>query len=193
MKLLFATQNQHKYHEIKKLMPDNVELINLAHLGFMDELPETQHTLEGNALQKARFVYEQHHINCFADDTGLEINALDGAPGVLSARYAGDDKDPVQNMKKVLEEMKEKDDRSARFRTVIATIIDEKEYIFEGIVGGSILTEQRGENGFGYDPIFLPDGYNSSFAEMDLNEKNQISHRGEAIKKLVKFLKSLPQ
>ncbi len=188
MKLVFATNNNFKFTEINESLSAKIELQKLEDIGCSEELPETKETLEGNAEQKARYVYEKYGYNCFADDTGLEIDALDGKPGVYSARYAGESKDSMQNMKKVLEEMKNEWNRLARFRTVIALIINGEAIFFEGLVEGEILHELHGDKGFGYDPIFLPKNHTQSFAQMDLQEKNAISHRGKAVQKLVKFL-----
>jgi len=189
MKIVFATQNENKVAEIQHLMPAGIEVMSLKTIGCADDIPETADTLEGNALIKARYVAEKFGVNCFADDTGLEIAALSGKPGVLSARYAGEDKRADANMNRVLTEMKNASDRKAQFRTVIAAIIECKEMLFEGIVTGSITEEKSGEKGFGYDPVFLPDGCTQTFAEMDLNEKNKISHRGKAVAKLIEWLK----
>ena len=188
MKLVFATNNNFKFTEMKESLSTNIELQKLEDIGCREELPETKETLEGNAEQKARYVYEKFGYSCFADDTGLEINALDGKPGVYSARYAGESKDSMLNMKKVLEEMKNERNRSARFRTVIALIISGETMFFEGLVEGQILHELQGDKGFGYDPIFLPDNHAQSFAQMNLQEKNAISHRGKAVRQLVKYL-----
>lgn len=188
MKLVFATQNPNKVKEIQNQLTDNIELLSLDDLGHSDDLEETQNTLEGNAWQKARFVFEKFGKNCFADDTGLEVEALDNEPGVYSARYAGAGKSFEANMDKVLDQLKGKANRKARFRTVIALIVDGKEYEFEGICEGEITEDKRGEEGFGYDPIFQPKGYEQTFAQMEMNEKNKISHRGIAVKKLIDFL-----
>lgn len=188
MNLVFATNNQHKFIEIRKILNADISLLSLNDIHCVDELPETQHTLEGNAQQKASYVYDNFGYNCFADDTGLEIEALNGRPGVYSARYAGQSKDPAENMNKVIRELRNISNRRARFRTVIALIINEKNHLFEGIVNGQILSEKRGTQGFGYDPIFLPDGYEVSFAQMNLDEKNKISHRGKAVAELVTYL-----
>ena len=188
MKLVFATNNNFKFTEMKESLSTNIELQKLEDIGCREELPETKETLEGNAEQKARYVYEKFGYSCFADDTGLEINALDGKPGVYSARYAGESKDSMLNMKKVLKEMKNERNRSARFRTVIALIISGETIFFEGLVEGQILHELQGDKGFGYDPIFLPDNHAQSFAQMNLQEKNAISHRGKAVRQLVKYL-----
>jgi XTP/dITP diphosphohydrolase len=189
MKIVFATQNENKVAEIQQLMPSGIEVMSLKAIGCTDDIPETAETLEGNALIKARYVAEKFGVNCFADDTGLEIVALHGKPGVLSARYAGENKSADANMNRVLKEMQNASDRKAQFRTVIAAIIDGKELLFEGIVTGMITEEKSGEKGFGYDPVFLPDGCTQTFAEMDLNEKNKISHRGKAVSKLIDWLK----
>jgi len=188
MELIFATNNRNKAEEIQHLIPATIRVLTLEDVGLTEEIPEDQDTLEGNASQKCRFVYDRFSKNCFADDTGLEIDALDGKPGVYSARYAGEDKDPWANMDKVLEKLKDEDNRRARFRTVISLILDGKELFFEGVVEGHILREKRGEEGFGYDPIFLPEGSSLSFAQMPMNMKNRISHRSRAIKKLANYL-----
>jgi XTP/dITP diphosphohydrolase len=188
MELVFATGNQHKVKEIQSLLPASIKLLSLTDIGCSEEIPETSPTIEGNASQKAFYVYRKYGYDCFADDTGLEVEALDGKPGVLSARYAGDAKDANANMKKILNEMIGKSKRGARFKTVISLVRKGEETLFEGVVNGSILAEKRGADGFGYDPIFLPDGYDRSFAEMSMEEKNSISHRAIATKKLVAFL-----
>jgi XTP/dITP diphosphohydrolase len=191
LKIVFATQNPNKLQEIKAMLPAGIELSGLDNLGLIEEIPETQDTLEGNALQKARYVYERFGVNCFADDTGLEVEALNGRPGVHSARYAGEGKDSNANMDKLLEELKNSDNRRAQFRTVIALIIDGEELLFNGIVEGEIIDEKRGNEGFGYDPIFVPKGYKETFAQMPLPEKNRISHRFKATKMLADYLMSL--
>jgi XTP/dITP diphosphohydrolase len=191
MKLIFATQNQNKVNELKQLMPDFIELLSLKDIDCDDDIPETAPTLEGNAILKAHFVFENYNVNCFADDTGLEIEALNNEPGVFSARYAGPQKEAIDNMNLVLEKLENKTNRKARFRTVICLIINGKQYLFEGIVKGEITLNKSGGKGFGYDPIFKPDGFNKTFAEMTIAEKNEISHRGIAVKKLIEFLKSL--
>lgn len=188
MDLVFATNNQHKLEEIKALISPNIKLLGLDDIHCKEELPETQLTLQGNALQKARYIFDHYKVNCFADDTGLEIDALDGRPGVFSARYAGEQKSACDNMNKVLKEMDNIKNRSANFKTVISLIINNKEFLFEGIVYGNILRDKRGKKGFGYDPIFMPHNYTLSFAEMSLEEKNKISHRAIAVKKLVDYL-----
>ena len=190
MELVFATNNLNKLTELQKLVSDSIILKSLADIDCNEEIPETGDTLEANASQKSTFIYSKYKINCFSDDTGLEIDALNGAPGVYSARYAGEDKDAKQNMTKVLQELKGIQNRKARFRTVISLIVDDKEYQFEGIVDGQITEFESGSEGFGYDPIFMPNGYTQTFAELPLSEKNKISHRGNAVKKLVEFLNS---
>ena len=187
MKLVFATNNQHKLDEVRKITTGYTEIVSLSDIDCHDDIPETAETLEGNALQKARYIKENFGYDCFADDTGLEVEALDNAPGVYSARYAGPGHDSEANMNKLLHEMESKENRKARFRTVIA-LIDGKEYLFEGIVNGTIIEEKRGGSGFGYDPVFVPDTYSQTFAEMGNDIKNQISHRAEAVKKLTTFL-----
>ena len=191
MKLVFATNNQHKLEELQSMLSTNFELVSLNEIGINEDIPETQETLEGNASQKSFYVFDKLGINCFADDTGLEIDALNGAPGVYSARYAGPQRLAEDNMTKVLAELNEIKNRSARFRTVISLILDGKEYQFEGIVEGEITKERSGAEGFGYDPIFKPNGYDVTFAEMEISEKNKISHRGRAVQKLVEFLNQL--
>ena len=191
MKLVFATSNQNKAKEIQSLIPNVLQILSLLDIQCTEEIPETQSTIEGNASQKAFYVYEKYHQNCFADDTGLEVESLNGKPGVLSARYAGESRDANENMDKVLQELSLKENRKARFKTVISLVISGKEHQFEGIVDGVILSEKRGDSGFGYDPIFLPDGYDLSFAEMDLSTKNKISHRAKAVNKLVEYLRTI--
>lgn len=189
MKLVFATNNRHKLQEVSAMLGEKFELLSLSDIGCTVDIPETSDTLSGNALQKARYVKEHFGIDCFADDTGLEVKALDGAPGVHSARYAGDH-DSEANITKLLGELKDKKDRTARFRTVIALLNGEKEYLFEGIVNGRIAEKREGYEGFGYDPVFVPDGYDCSFAQLGNDIKNTISHRARAIGKLVEFLNS---
>ena len=188
MKLVFATNNQHKLDEIRKITNGLTEIVSLAEINCHDDIPETADTLEGNALQKARYIKEHFGLDCFADDTGLEVEALHNAPGVFSARYAGPGHDSEANMNKLLQELQDKDNRKARFRTVIALILNGKEYLFEGIINGTITREKRGGSGFGYDPLFVPDNYSQTFAEMGNDIKNQISHRAQAVKKLTTFL-----
>lgn len=189
MEICFATNNKHKLIEIRDLLPD-FKILSLSDIQHVGELPEEQNTLEGNSHQKAEFIYNKYEIPCFSDDTGLEVFALDGAPGVYSARYAGPHHDSEANTKLLLENLKDTKDRNAQFRTVITFIHDGKVKQFEGVVKGDILEEKRGSKGFGYDPIFQPKGYEVSFAEMTGAEKNAISHRGEAVKKLVEYLKN---
>jgi len=186
--LIFVTNNRHKLSEIRQIIGDRFLVNCLSDIGFSGEIPETEPDLAGNALMKARYIYERYGADCFADDTGLEVDALNGAPGVYSARYAGEEATYADNVIKLLEEMIGKVKRTARFRTVIALILDRREYLFEGKVEGTILTENHGNKGFGYDPVFLPDGYDRSFAEMAPDEKNSISHRGRATEALVQFL-----
>ena len=190
MKLVFATHNPGKLQEVRELLAPDYEVIGLFELGDHEDIEETALTLEGNAWIKARTVWQKHGLSCFSDDTGLEIEALDGAPGVFSARFAGPDKDPQANMDKVLDELKGQGNRKARFRTAVALVLNGEEFLFEGTVNGEITTVQSGAKGFGYDPIFSPNGYDTTFAEMDGPTKNAISHRGLAIKKLVAFLKA---
>ncbi len=189
MKLLFATNNCHKLSEVQQLLDGMYTLVTPAEMGLTENIPETQDTLEGNALQKARYVYDKLGIACFADDTGLEVEALNGAPGVHSARYSGSDKDPAKNVDKLLHELQGQSNRRACFRCIIALVDGNKEVLFEGRVNGEIMHERSGNGGFGYDPVFRPNGYNCSFAEMTAEEKNCISHRGKAIEKLVAYLK----
>lgn len=191
MKLVFATNNRHKLQEIQHLLGNSIELLSLSEVGCFEDIPENQDTLEGNAAEKSFYIYNKLGMNCFADDTGLEIEALNGEPGVFSARYAGEEKSAENNMNKVLAKMTKIKNRKARFRTVISLVIDGLEFQFEGVVDGQILEEKRGTTGFGYDPIFKPDGLPLSFAEMSMKEKNKISHRGRAVAKLVDFLLGL--
>ena len=189
--LVFATNNDHKLRELQQILPSEFELLSLNDIGCTDDIPETGTTLEANAVQKSFYIWDKYGINCFADDTGLEIEVLGNEPGVYSARYAGQDRSATANMLKVLRKMANESNRKAHFRCVISLVIDGKEKQFEGIVEGMILTEQHGEAGFGYDPIFMPDGYNLSFAEMSADDKNLISHRGRAVMKLVDYLKNI--
>lgn len=190
-KFVFATNNIHKLREVAAIVGHQIELLSLNDIGCHDDIPETSDTLEGNALLKARYVYERYHTNCFADDTGLEVEALGGAPGVYSARYAGEGHNSEENIKKLLHELEGKDNRKARFRTVFALIINGKEHLFEGIVRGEIIARKRGTSGFGYDPVFVPEGFTQTFAEMSDAQKNKISHRAIGVNKLCKFLNSL--
>lgn len=189
MKLVFATNNLNKLAEVQKMLPSSIEILSLKDINCFDEVDETELTLEGNAKLKANYITQKFGYNCFADDTGLEVESLDGKPGVFSARFAGEPSNSEKNMKKLLSELEHKTNRKAQFRTAICLNIDENQFIFEGICNGEILSEKNGEKGFGYDPIFKPEGYVTSFAEMSSEEKNKISHRGLAIQKLVEFLK----
>ena len=188
MELVFATNNKHKIREISDLLDGNFRILGLADLGITEDIPEEAETLEENALFKARYVHEKTGLSVFADDTGLEVTALGGAPGVYSARYAGESKSFDDNIEKLLREMRNATDRSARFRTVIALILDGSEYLFEGTVEGEIIRERRGVGGFGYDPVFIATGSDRTFAEIPLSEKNLISHRAKAMRKLIEFL-----
>lgn len=187
LKLVFATNNQHKLKEVQAMLT-NFEITSFADINCFEDIPETANTLEGNAILKANFITEKYGLDCFADDTGLEVEALNNEPGVYSARYAGENNNAEANMNKLLKNLQNTQNRKAQFKTAIALNIQGKQFIFEGICKGIILTEKRGESGFGYDPIFMPDGFNASFAEMNLNEKGSISHRGKAVEKLVTFL-----
>ena len=191
MELIFATNNSHKLEELQAIMGNRIQLLSLNDIGCNEEIPEDQATLEGNASQKAFYIYNKYGYNCFADDTGLEIEALNGEPGVYSARYAGEEKSAEANMDKVLAGLLKIKNRNARFRTVISLVIDGIEKQFEGFVEGTILNERRGISGFGYDPIFQPTGFSKTFAEMNLTDKNKISHRGRAVEKLVLYLNDL--
>lgn len=190
MKIVFATNNKHKLHEIRKITEGVIEILSLSDINCHEEIPETGTTLEENALIKAQFIKEKFGFDCFADDTGLEVDALNGGPGVYSSRYAGENGNPQDNMEKMLREMQGKENRKARFRTVIALLLNGKQHFFEGVINGKIIEEKRGTAGFGYDPIFLPDGYDKTFAELGDEEKNKISHRAIATRKLVDFLLS---
>lgn len=188
-KLIFATNNSHKLQEIQDLLQNKFHVVSLEDIGIYEDIAETADTLEGNALLKARYVFERTQSDCFADDTGLEVDELDGAPGVYSARYAGENASFDDNMDKLIDTLRGTENRKARFRTVIALIFKGNEYLFEGRVDGIILKEKAGSQGFGYDPIFLPEGFEKSFAEMDPIQKNAISHRGRSVQKLINFLK----
>jgi XTP/dITP diphosphohydrolase len=191
MKLVFATNNKHKLEEMRAILGGKVELLSLADIDCHDDIPETADTLEGNALIKARYIYDKYGCSCFADDTGLEVDALGGEPGVYSARYAGENNDSEANMRKLLQNLTGKSERSAQFRTVIALIIEGEEFLFDGIVRGRISEERMGSAGFGYDPIFVPDGYDESFAQMAVEQKNAISHRSRAAAALNEYLNKL--
>lgn len=191
MRLVFATNNRHKLQEVRDILGSRVEVLSLSDIDCYDDIPETADTLEGNAMMKARYIYEKYGVDCFADDTGLEVEALNGAPGVYSARYAGDGHDSEANMNKLLQNLTDKNNRCAQFRTVIALIIKGEENCFDGIVKGEITKEKLGESGFGYDPIFIPEGFSKSFAQMTNDEKNSISHRFRATEKLNDYLKKI--
>ena len=189
-KIVFATHNRHKLEEIQEIVKDRYELAGLNDVGITEEIPETADTLEGNAQMKAEYVFNKLGLNCFADDTGLEVEALNGAPGVYSARYAGEGCSFEDNVRKILKELDGIANRRARFRTVICLILDGNKYFFEGIVNGTLLRHPEGDKGFGYDPIFVPEGYTGTFSDMPLPLKNSISHRGRATQKLIEFLGS---
>lgn len=190
-KLVFATNNAHKLSEVTGILGDRMEILSLNDINCHADIPETAETLEGNARIKSQYIVDHFQLNCFADDTGLEVEALNGAPGVYSARYAGENNDSEANIQKLLKNLKGAENRKARFRTVISLMLDGKEYQFEGIVNGKITTEKYGENGFGYDPVFIPDGYEQTFAQLGTDVKNQISHRARAVNKLCEFLKNI--
>lgn len=186
--MILATHNDHKLQEVKDIIGDLIQIVSLEEAGFHDDIPENGLTLQANALKKAKTIYQHFNEDCFADDTGLEVEALHGEPGVLSARYAGEHSNSEANIKKLVHELKEANNRNAQFRTVIALIYKGKNYYFEGVVRGTIIDNPKGENGFGYDSIFVPEGYDQTFAELDTEEKNRISHRAKAMAKLRKFL-----
>ena len=188
MELVFATQNRNKAAEIQRLMPEGIEILTLQDIDCNDDIPETAPTLEGNAQIKARWIAEKYKVNCFADDTGLEVEALNGEPGVLSARYAGEARSDEANMNKVLGLLNESTNRKARFRTAICLILDNEEHLFEGIVTGEIRPEKAGDSGFGYDPIFEPEQIGKTFAEMTMDQKNERSHRARAFQKMISYL-----
>ena len=188
MKLVFATNNLNKLKEVQSILPEHIELLSLKDIGCHEDIPETQDTIEGNAIQKADYLKTHYGYDCFADDTGLEVKALNGEPGVYSARYAGPQRNAEDNMNKLLNNLESKEDRSAQFKTVIALILNGEQHTFTGICKGKITISKSGNKGFGYDPIFKPEGYQQTFAEMDLDLKNEIGHRGKAVKQLVAFL-----
>jgi len=192
MELIFATNNKHKIREVSDLLDNRFNILGLADVSITEDIPEDADNLADNALNKARYVHERTGMNVFADDTGLEVNALHGAPGVHSARYAGADRNPDDNIIKLLEQLEGVTNRKARFRTVIALIFENREYLFEGIVEGEIIQHRKGTGGFGYDPVFIAQGYDKTFAEIPLSEKNKISHRAQAMKKLIAFLAQQP-
>ena len=187
MQLVFASNNQNKIKEIQLLLPQSIQILSLSAIGCFEEIPETAHTIEGNAILKANYVTEKFGYNCFADDTGLEVETLNGEPGVYSARYAGEQKDANDNMDKLLLNLQDTSNRTAQFKTVIALNLNGKQTLFTGIIKGKIIEEKVGANGFGYDPIFVADGYTKTFAELTIEEKSKISHRGLAVKQLVDF------
>ncbi|MBC7439037.1 MAG: non-canonical purine NTP diphosphatase [Flavobacterium sp.] len=188
MKIVFATNNPNKIFEIQSMLPKNIEIISLEDIGCFEEIEETALTIEGNAMLKANYITQKYGFDCFADDTGLEVEDLNGEPGVFSARYAGESKNAIENMNKLLFNLENKTNRNAQFKTVIALNIADQQYTFEGIAKGEIIIEKRGNMGFGYDPIFQPENQNKTFAELDLEIKNKISHRGKATQKLIDFL-----
>lgn len=187
MKIVFATNNQNKIKEVQVQMPEHITLLSLESVGCTEDIPETANTIKGNALQKALYVKEKYGFDCFADDTGLEVESLNAAPGVYSARYAGDQRNSEDNIDKLLVELKNKKNRNAQFKTVIALVFEEKELLFTGICQGTITSERKGDKGFGYDAVFLPKGFSNTFAEMDLAQKNSIGHRGKAVRKLIAY------
>ncbi len=187
MKLVFASNNKNKIQEIQALVPNTIQIVSLEEIGCFEDIPETADTIEGNAILKANYVTEKYGYDCFADDTGLEVEALNGAPGVYSARYAGERKNANDNMDKLLFELKDKTNRKANFKTVIALNLKGKQILFSGIIHGKIIEEKIGTNGFGYDPIFVADGYEKTFAELSMEEKSTISHRGIAVKQLIEY------
>lgn len=189
MQLIFATHNKNKAKEVKSLMPSYIDLVDLSDINYTDEIEETETTIEGNALLKAKTIFDKTNLNCFSDDSGLLVDALNGAPGVYSARYAGEQKNDNDNIQKLLKELSGKENKKAHFKTVMVLMIDGKTHLFEGKIHGHIIAEKRGSNGFGYDPIFVPEGYNKTFAELSQEEKSVISHRAIALKQLIEFLK----
>ena len=191
MKLVFATNNKNKIKEVQALIPEGIRLLSLEDIDCSEDIPETSPTIEGNAIQKAEYVKEKYGYDCFADDTGLEVEALGGAPGVFSARYAGEEKSSDANIEKLLRELTDKKDRSARFKTVIALHLNDKLHTFTGICSGNIIFERKGLQGFGYDPVFQPEGKSTTFAEMSLEEKSTVSHRARATRQLIEFLSSI--
>ena len=193
MKLVFASNNKNKIQEIQALVPNTFQIVSLEDIGCFEDIPETADTIEGNAILKANYVTSNYGYDCFADDTGLEVEALNGAPGVYSARYAGEQKDANDNMDKLLSELKDKSNRKANFKTVIALNLNGKQNLFTGIINGKIIEEKIGTNGFGYDPIFVADGFEKTFAELTMEEKSTISHRGIAVKELILFLQKQNQ
>ena len=191
MKIVFASNNKNKIQEIQSMLPESIEIVSLESIGCFEEIPETAETIEGNAILKANFVTQKYGFDCFADDTGLEVEALKGKPGVYSARYAGEQRNADDNMNKLMGELLDKSNRNAQFKTVIALNFEGKQYLFTGIASGEITSEKMGTGGFGYDPIFKPSGYENTFAEISLEVKNEISHRGKATKALLEFLQNI--
>ena len=191
MKIVFASNNKNKILEIQSMLPESIQIVSLESIGCLEEIPETSETIEGNAILKANYVTQNYGFDCFADDTGLEVEALNGEPGVYSARYAGEQRNAVDNMNKLLNELADKTNRTAQFKTVIALNLKGKQYLFEGIASGEIISEKIGFGGFGYDPIFKPTNYDETFAQLSLDIKNEISHRGKATKALLEFLQNI--
>ena len=191
MKIVFASNNKNKIFEIQSMLPESIQIVSLESIGCFEEIPETSETIEGNAILKANYVTQNYGFDCFADDTGLEVEALNGVPGVFSARYAGEQKNADDNMNKLLNELADKTNRSAQFKTVIALNLKGKQYLFTGIASGEITTKKIGLGGFGYDPIFKPTNYDETFAQLSLEVKNEISHRGKATKTLIEFLQNI--
>jgi XTP/dITP diphosphohydrolase len=191
MKIVFASNNKNKIHEIQSMLPESIQIVSLKSIGCFEEIPETADTIEGNAILKANYISQNYGFDCFADDTGLEVDSLDGQPGVYSARYAGEQKNADDNMNKLLEQLLDKPNRNAQFKTVIALNLKGKQHLFTGIASGEITLEKMGTGGFGYDPIFKPTGFENTFAELSLEVKNEISHRGKATKALLEFLKNI--
>ncbi|RTZ06863.1 non-canonical purine NTP diphosphatase [Flavobacterium sp. GSP6] len=189
MQLVFASSNKNKIFELQSMLPKTITIVSLESIDCLEDIPETSDTIEGNAIQKANYITEKYGCDCFADDTGLEVHSLNGAPGVYSARYAGEQRNANDNMTKLLDALLDKEDRKAQFKTVIALNLNGKQYLFTGIAGGEITLKKTGNQGFGYDPIFQPDGYQETFAELSLDIKNKISHRGKATQQLIHFLK----
>jgi XTP/dITP diphosphohydrolase len=191
MKIVFASNNKNKIHEIQSMLSESIQIVSLESIGCFEEIPETAATIEGNAILKANYITQKYGFDCFADDTGLEVDSLDGQPGVHSARYAGEQKNADDNMNKLLEQLLDKPNRNAQFKTVIALNLKGKQHLFTGIASGEITLEKMGTGGFGYDPIFKPTGFENTFAELSLEVKNEISHRGKATKALLEFLKNI--
>ncbi len=191
MKIVFASNNKNKIHEIQSMLPESIQIVSLESIGCFEEIPETADTIEGNAILKANYITQKYGFDCFADDTGLEVDSLDGQPGVYSARYAGEQRNADDNMNKLLEQLLDKPNRNAQFKTLIALNLKGKQHLFTGIASGEITLEKMGTGGFGYDPIFKPTGFENTFAELSLEVKNEISHRGKATKALLEFLKNI--